>query len=89
MPLVLYLPASHYKGDTSPARRLQLWLATQKDGCRRAERFLSDRRHLLELDRRLLDDVGLTREDVLRNVPFRCSGHDMAPDSLVAQADDA
>jgi len=76
MPLVLYLPAGHRDGDTSPASRLRLWLAAQKDGCRRAEQFLLDRRRLLELDRRLLADVGLTREDVLRNVPFRCGGQD-------------
>jgi len=79
MPLMLYLPAGHQGRDTPRASRLWLWLATQKDGCRRAERFLLDRRHLLELDGRLLTDVGLTREDVLRNVPFRCAAQDGGP----------
>ena len=76
MPLVLYLPAGHHSGDTPRVSRLWLWLATQRDGCRRAERFLLDRRHLLELDGHLLTDVGLTREDVLRNVPFQCGAQD-------------
>lgn len=71
MPLTLYLPADRAE-NTRLTRRIQLWLAAQKDGCRCAERFLLDRRHLLELDGRLLADVGLTREDVLRNMPFRC-----------------
>jgi hypothetical protein len=34
-------------------------------------RWLGDRRHLREMDSRLLHDVGLTREDVRRGVPFR------------------
>lgn len=34
-------------------------------------RWLTDRRHLREMDARLLQDVGLTREDVWRGVPFR------------------
>lgn len=50
MPLMLYLPAGHQGRDTPRVSRLWLWLATQKDGCRRAERFLLDRRHLLESD---------------------------------------
>ena len=44
----------------------------------RALRWFADRRHLLEMDDRLLRDVGLTREDVRRGVPFR----DVAPDWL-------
>jgi hypothetical protein len=36
----------------------------------RACRLLADRRHLAELDPRLLRDVGLTSEDVARGVPF-------------------
>ncbi len=76
MPLVLYLPASHHGKDAPRVSWLRFWFAAQRDGCRRAERFLSDRRHLLEVDGRLLDDVGLTREDVLRNVPFRCGVQD-------------
>ncbi len=76
MPLVLYLPAGHHGGDTPRVSRLWLWLATQRDGCRRAERFLLDRRHLLELDGRLLTDVGLKREDVSRDMPFRCGAQD-------------
>lgn len=55
---------------------MRLWLAAQGKQCRRAERFLLDRRHLLELDGRLLADVGLTREDVLRDVPFRSDRQD-------------
>lgn len=76
MPLVLHLPAGRRDGDTPPASRLRLWLAALHDECRRAERFLLDRRHLLELDGRLLDDVGLTREDVLQGMRFRCGRHD-------------
>ncbi|HWX49627.1 MAG TPA: hypothetical protein VNZ61_16380 [Roseomonas sp.] len=34
-------------------------------------RWLADRQHLREVDSRLLRDVGPTREDVLRGVPFR------------------
>ena len=34
-------------------------------------RWLADRQHLREMDTRLLSDVGLTREDVRRGVPFR------------------
>ena len=75
MPLTLHLPADRAE-NTRFTRRLRLWLAAQGKQCRRAEQFLSDRRHLLELDGRLLADVGLTREDVLRNVPFRCGGQD-------------
>ncbi len=36
----------------------------------RALRRASDRRHLMELDARMLRDIGLTQEDVLRDVPF-------------------
>jgi len=76
MPLRLYLPADRAE-NTRLIRRVQLWLAAQGEQCLRAERFLSDRRHLLELDGRLLADVGLTHEDVVRNVPFRCGGQDV------------
>ncbi len=79
MPLVPYVPAGHHGGDTPCVSRFWLWLATQRNGCRRAERFLLDRRHLLKMDGRLLTDVGLTREDVLRNVPFRCAAQDRGP----------
>lgn len=37
----------------------------------RALRFEADRARLATLDPRLLDDVGLTEEDVARSVPFR------------------
>lgn len=76
MPLTLYLPADLAE-NTRLVGCLQLWLAAQGERCRRAERFLLDRRHLLELDERLLADVGLTHEDVLRDVPFRCGGKDI------------
>jgi len=36
----------------------------------RAWRWMADRRHLAEMDDRLLRDVGLTREDVRRSLPF-------------------
>ena len=36
-------------------------------------RWLADRRHLHEMDERLLRDVGLTREDVWRGMPFRAA----------------
>ena len=77
MPLALYLPSSHPTENASPASRLRLWLAAQQDECRRVQRFLSDRRRLLELDDRLLGDVGLTREDVLQDVPFRYGAQDV------------
>ncbi len=69
MPLLLYMPADR-AGNARLTRRVQLWLAAQGERCRRAQRFLTDRHHLMELDARLLSDVGLTREDVARGVPF-------------------
>ena len=46
---------------------------------RRMLRWVRDRRHLREIDDRLLRDVGLTREDVRRGVPFRIGAHHRAP----------
>ncbi len=69
MPLLLYMPADR-AGNARLTHRVHLWLATQAQCCRRAQRFLTDRHHLMELDARLLSDVGLTREDVARGVPF-------------------
>ena len=69
MPLVLHLPADHSL-NARPMRRTQLWLAAQCRQWRHAPRYFADRRHLLEMDERLLQDVGLTREDVVRGVPF-------------------
>ena len=69
MPLLLYMPADQ-AGNARLTRRVRLWLEVQGELCRRAQRFLTDRRHLMELDARLLSDVGLTREDVARGVPF-------------------
>lgn len=69
MPLVLHLPADHPL-NVRPARRAQLWLEAQCRQWHRAPRFFADRHHLLKLDARLLSDVGLTREDVVRGVPF-------------------
>ena len=77
MPLALHLPSGHPDENASPANRLRLWLAAQQNEYRRVQRFLSDRRRLLELDDRLLGDVGLTREDVLRDVPFRYGAQDV------------
>lgn len=37
----------------------------------RFARHAADRRHLARLDERLLADVGLTRESVVRGLPFR------------------
>ena len=70
MPLVLYV-ADRSPRTVSLMRRLQIWLATQKDQNRYARCFFADRRHLLGLEPYLLDDVGLTREDVLSGVPLR------------------
>ena len=69
MPLVLYLPADH-PADARLVRRVQVWLEAQYHQWHRAPRFFADRHHLLELDARLLSDLGLTREDVVRGVPF-------------------
>lgn len=69
MPLLLYMPTDR-AGNARLTRRVRIWLAAQGEQCRRAQRFLTDRRHLMELDARLLSDVGLTREDVTRGVPF-------------------
>ncbi len=77
MPLLLYLPADH-PVSARPVRRAQLWLEAQCHQWHRAPRFLADRRHLIELDARLLSDVGLTREDVARGVPFRPDAEDAA-----------
>lgn len=40
----------------------------------RAIRWIEDRRRLAALDERLLRDIGLTPEDVAREVPFRRPG---------------
>ena len=69
MPLVLYLPPDQSL-NAGPVRRVQLWLEAQRHQWHRAPRYFADRRHLLELDVRLLQDVGLTREDVVRGLPF-------------------
>ncbi len=69
MPLLLYMPADQAE-NARFTRRVQLWLAAQAQHCRRAQQSLTDRHHLMELDARLLSDVGLTREDVARGVPF-------------------
>lgn len=93
MSVVLRSSAVHRCGGSRPlwgvssASRPRLWLAAQVDRYRRAQRFRSDRRHLLELDARLLADVGLTREDILRNVPFRHGSPDVPrPNQLAGQS---
>ncbi len=78
MPLVLYLPADQPL-NAGPVRRTQLWLGAQRHQWRRALRYLADRRHLMELDARLLGDVGLTREDVVRGVPFLHGAEGITP----------
>ncbi|MDJ0389115.1 DUF1127 domain-containing protein [Roseomonas sp. E05] len=37
----------------------------------RSLRWIADHRHLREMDERLLRDIGLTRADVARGLPFR------------------
>jgi uncharacterized protein YjiS (DUF1127 family) len=48
----------------------------------RASRWIGDRQRLVELDDRLLRDLGLTREDVRRGLPFR---HPTWPGAAIAQ----
>lgn len=43
---------------------------TTESAFARMLRMAADRDHLRELDPRLLRDVGLTQEDVVRGVPF-------------------
>ncbi|WP_158537350.1 DUF1127 domain-containing protein [Humitalea rosea] len=47
--------------------------------CARAWRWLLDRRHLADMDDRLLRDVGLTRQDVLRGLPFAAADGPQRP----------
>ncbi|MBI0539635.1 DUF1127 domain-containing protein [Roseomonas sp. KE2513] len=44
----------------------------------RTLRWFADRRHLKEMDTRMLRDVGLTPEDVRRGVPFGVSNQRQA-----------
>jgi len=65
MPLILHLPA-HLHTAPPLTRRLRLAVAAWSTGVSLGVRVLRDERHLLEMDPRLLADVGLTREDVAR-----------------------
>ena len=65
MPLVLHLPA-HLHAAPPLTHRLHVAVAAWLAGVRLAACVLRDEAHLIEMDPRLLADVGLAREDVVR-----------------------